>query len=57
MTARSVVFGSGMALKGIHVVRLSQQHQAFTFPSDTEPLSVVLDPNAWVMMQATVEKK
>jgi aminopeptidase N len=41
----------------IQVMPLRQAHQVFTFPSDTEPASVVLDPNAWVMMQATFEKK
>jgi aminopeptidase N len=41
----------------IQVAQLRRQHEVFIFPSDTEPLSVVLDPNAWVMMQATFEKK
>ena len=41
----------------IQVMPLRQAHQVFTFPSDSEPASVVLDPNAWVMMQATFEKK
>ena len=41
----------------IQVMPLRQAHQVFTFPSDTEPAGVVLDPNAWVMMQATFEKK
>jgi aminopeptidase N len=41
----------------IQVMQLREQHQVFTFPSETEPVSVTLDPNAWVMMQATFEKK
>jgi aminopeptidase N len=41
----------------IHVMQLNQQHQVFTFSLDSEPLSVALDPMAWVMMQATFEKK
>lgn len=41
----------------VQVMQLSQQHQVFTFPLDSEPVSVVLDPNAWVMMQATFDKK
>ncbi len=40
-----------------HVMQLAQQRQSFTFPSDTEPTSVVLDPSAWVVMRATLEKK
>jgi hypothetical protein len=39
------------------VVQLTQQHQVFSLPSDTEPSMVELDPNAWVMMRATLEKK
>jgi len=41
----------------IRVMQLGQQHQVFTFPSDSEPSTVTLDPNAWVMMQATWERK
>ena len=41
----------------IQVMPLRQAHQVFTFPSDTEPSSVVLDPNAWVMMQATLREE
>jgi hypothetical protein len=38
-------------------MQLNQQHQVFAFPVDSEPVSVALDPNAWVMMQATFDKK
>jgi aminopeptidase N len=41
----------------IQIVQLREPHQVFTFPSDTEPAGVVLDPNASVMMQASFEKK
>ena len=41
----------------IQLVQLTQQHQIFSLPTDTEPTLVELDPNAWVMMRATVEKK
>jgi aminopeptidase N len=41
----------------VHVMRLEQQHQTFNFPLEREPASVVLDPNAWVMMQAKFEKR
>jgi aminopeptidase N len=41
----------------IHVMQLNQQHHVFTFSLDSEPLSVTLDPMAWVMMQSTFEKK
>jgi aminopeptidase N len=40
-----------------HVMQITQQRQAFTYPSETEPTSVVLDPNAWVVMRATLERK
>ncbi len=39
------------------IVELTQQHQVFTFPAETEPIGVALDPNGWVMMQATFDKK
>jgi hypothetical protein len=41
----------------IHVMDLNLAHQVFAFPLDREPESVTLDPQAWVMMQATLEKK
>jgi len=41
----------------IHLMQLTQRRQSFTFPSETEPTSVVLDPNAWVVMRATIEKR
>jgi len=41
----------------VQVMPLNQQHQVFRFPAESEPVSVELDPNAWVMMQATFEKK
>ena len=40
----------------LQVVRLDQRHSVFTFPLDSEPVSVALDPNAWVMMQPTFDK-
>jgi aminopeptidase N len=39
-----------------HVMPLTQQRQSFTFPSDTEPTSVALDPSAWVVMQSSLRK-
>ena len=47
----------GDAPPAVHVMRLTRQHEVFTFPSAAEPVSVSLDPNAWVMMQASFEKK
>jgi aminopeptidase N len=41
----------------IEVVQFNQRHQVFQFPAENEPLAVTLDPNAWVMMQATFERK
>jgi aminopeptidase N len=39
------------------VIELAREHQVFAIPLDSEPVSVTLDPNAWVMMRATFEKK
>jgi aminopeptidase N len=41
----------------IHAIELNQKHQVFTFPLDREPEGVMLDPQAWVMMQSTLDKK
>jgi aminopeptidase N len=41
----------------IQIADLRERHQVFTFPSTAEPASVTLDPNAWVVMQATFEKR
>jgi aminopeptidase N len=49
--------GAQPAAQTVQIARLNQRHQTFTFASDSEPTSVALDPNAWVMMQATWEKK
>ena len=40
-----------------YTIDLKQQHQVFTFPLDREPINFGLDPQAWVMMQATIEKR
>jgi aminopeptidase N len=48
---------NGAPGRTIQIAQLREPHQVFTFPSDTEPAAVVLDPSAWVMMQATFEKK
>lgn len=40
-----------------HLVRLTDQRQVFTLASDTEPHAVELDPGAWVVMRATMEKR
>lgn len=50
----AITAGRGQTLQ---TARLTDRHQVFTFASDVEPTSVVLDPNAWVMMQASIEKK
>ena len=40
-----------------HTVQLSQAHQMFLLPSDVEPATVELDPDAWVMMRASFVRK
>jgi aminopeptidase N len=44
-------------VKHIQILRLDQQSQVFGFPVASEPISVALDPDSWVMMQATFERK
>lgn len=41
----------------IYVMQLDQRQQSFDFPADREPLKVMLDPNAWVMMRATFTRQ
>ena len=38
----------------IHVATLTDKQQTFTWPCETAPVSVVLDPNAWVVMRSTL---
>lgn len=52
-TARAGVTPQPVPVERVQVMRLSQQRQVFTFPAASEPVKVALDPNAWVMMQAT----
>lgn len=51
-----VGIGTGAALAR-QTMDLRERHQVFRFPAASEPASVVLDPDAWVMMQATFEKQ
>jgi len=44
-------------VRHIHVMQLEQQSQSFAFPAASEPVSVALDPDAWVMMQAAFTRK
>jgi len=55
--AISPATASGPSTPSIHTADLRERHQVFTFPSSAEPTSVVLDPNAWAVMQATFERK
>jgi aminopeptidase N len=40
-----------------HTLQLAQKTQTFSLPSDVEPVSVELDPEAWVFMKATFTKR
>ena len=44
-------------MKHVQVMEFERKRQAVAFPVASEPVSVALDPNAWVMMQATFERK
>jgi aminopeptidase N len=41
----------------IETLQVAERHHVFTFPLDTEPVAVALDPKASVLMQASFEKK
>jgi aminopeptidase N len=41
----------------IERVRLSQRRQRFTIGADTEPSAVTLDPNVWLLMDATITRR
>jgi len=45
------------AAQHTQVIELTQQHQVFSIPLDSEPASATLDPNAWVVMRATFDKR
>ena len=47
-----IVTDRGAAPK-VEVVQLVQRDQTFTISLDKEPLDVVLDPNTWLLMQAS----
>ena len=49
--------GAPQPSRTTQVLQLTQQRQSFTFPSETEPTAVELDPNAWVVMRATLVRK
>ena len=48
---------SATTTRTTHIAQLTQQRQTFSFPSDVEPVNVELDPEAWVMMQATFNRR
>jgi aminopeptidase N len=45
------------AAKTTRVIELTQAHQAFSWPSDSEPTAVEIDPDAWVFGKLTLTKK
>jgi aminopeptidase N len=49
--------GAAQVARSTHTVQLTQQRQTFSLPAGSEPLNVELDPEAWVMMQATFGRK
>ena len=55
--AFSAAAGAPPAAPTIRIADLRERHQVFAFASDAEPASVVLDPNAWVVMKAAFERK
>ena len=51
------VYRKGQPIPTIERVRLSAKSTVFTINAPTEPEDVRLDPNLWVLMDATFEKK
>jgi hypothetical protein len=49
--------GAPQSTSTIRTVQLTDTQQTFSWPSEAEPVNVVLDPSAWVVMRATLEKK
>ncbi len=49
--------GAPQPVSATQVVQLTEQRQVFTLAAETEPVNVVLDPNAWVVMRSTLEKR
>lgn len=41
----------------VHNIELTSKNQSITLKSDVEPTSVKLDPDMWVLMDATMEKR
>ncbi|MFN3996405.1 M1 family metallopeptidase [Algoriphagus sp.] len=41
----------------IKTFQLNQKHQEFSFPMDSAPVSIILDPENWVLMDGSWEKK
>ena len=39
------------------VIQINEKLNVFTFAVDTEPEKIILDPNSWVLMEATIAKK
>ena len=56
-TAPAATPPAAVPVQHTYTMDLKQQHQMFTFPLDHEPVGFALDPQAWVMMQATVANK
>ena len=45
------------AIRSTRIVELTQAHQVFSLPSETEPISVELDPDAWVFGRLGLSRK
>ena len=51
------VYQRGQPVPTIERVRITGASNVFTFSAPTEPEQVRLDPNFWVLMDATFEKR
>jgi len=51
----AVVSESG-GVEAVSTVEISQKRQTFSFPADTEPSSVILDPDTWLLFEGGLTK-
>jgi aminopeptidase N len=41
----------------VHTLQVKEKANTFTLPTETEPNKIILDPNHWVLMDATLSRK
>jgi aminopeptidase N len=57
MPIQLAVYGSREKKPDLKTIQLDKKANAFILQSDEAPQNVVLDPNTWVLMEATFVRK